>query len=468
MSGTLNRIFIISFILVVVASGCKKAIEINPPINELSSATIFASDKTAQGALTGMYANLSQVAAQTTGLPVNTSLMADDLKYLSNVVLQQEYNNNAYTPLSSTSDMFSGWYAVIYRANAIIEGLQKYSGTSDKIRKQLSAEAKYVRAYCYFNLVNLYGGVPLVLQTDVNVTAYQPRESVENIYQQILIDLLAAKSDLLADFSFTSNERIGVNKFTAAALLARVYLFTGNYAAAESNASEVIASSLFSIIPSATMGTGVFVKNSAESIWQIMPALQSSNQYTTEASEFLPASNTAAMMKYDLQPNLLQIFQSTDLRRTRWISDITIGTTIYRVPFKYKYRTNALALAANISEYPVILRLPEQYLIRAESRARLGSNLTGALGDLNVTRVRAGLAASTTTGAASLLDEIALENRREFFCEQAFRWFNLKRTGQADAVMSALKPSYTSKSKLLPIAQSIIDTNPNLIQNPGY
>jgi hypothetical protein len=114
------------------------------------------------------------------------------------------------------------------------------------------------------------------------------------------------------------------------------------------------------------------------------------------------------------------------------------------------------------------MRLAEQYLIRAEARATLGANISGALSDLNVTRLRAGLQASTTTNPAVLLDEIALENRKEFFCEQGFRWFNLKRTGQADAVLGALKPSYRPAAKLLPIPQSAIDANPNLTQNPGY
>jgi dihydroorotase len=121
-----------------------------------------------------------------------------------------------------------------------------------------------------------------------------------------------------------------------------------------------------------------------------------------------------------------------------------------------------------MSENQVILRLAEQYLIRAEARARIGTDLSGALADLNVVHQRAGLTASITLAQAALLDEIALENRKEFFCEQGIRWYNLKRTGQADAVLTALKASYRPNAKLYPIAQSIINSNPNLIQNAGY
>lgn len=137
-------------------------------------------------------------------------------------------------------------------------------------------------------------------------------------------------------------------------------------------------------------------------------------------------------------------------------------------PYKFKYKTSTLAIAAGVSECPMILRLAEQYLIRAEARVKIGTNLSGALADLNVVHIRAGLPESTTIVPAALIDEIALENRKEFFCEQAHRWFDLKRTGKADAVIGALKPTYTTNAQLLPIPQSAIDANPNLTQNPGY
>ncbi|MNY42526.1 SusD family protein [compost metagenome] len=81
---------------------------------------------------------------------------------------------------------------------------------------------------------------------------------------------------------------------------------------------------------------------------------------------------------------------------------------------------------------------------------------------------RAGATESTSIVATTLLTEIDLENRKELFCEQGFRWFNLKRTGQADAVIGALKTSYRPQAKLLPIPQGARDANPNLTQNEGY
>lgn len=457
-------------VMALFLTGCKKLIEIDPPLDQISSDVVFATDKTAKAALTGLYTTLSQSQVQGINLTLYGALQSDELLYQGTVVAQQELSNNTYTALStSLTDVFSNWYATIYQTNSIILGLQRTAGTTAAVKKQLTAEAKLIRAYCYFNLVNAYGDVPLVLQTDVNVTAYQPKETTANIYRQIISDLTEAKADLLADYSYTSGDRMGVNKFTATALLARVYLFTADYAAAESNASEVIASSLYKMIPSATIGTGVFVKNSTESIWQMPPYLNNLNQYTLEGGTFVPTTYTATTtFNYKIQPGLIQEFGTTDLRRAAWIKEGTAGTTSYIIPFKYKYPTNPLAIAAGVNEMQTVLRLPEQYLIRAEARTRIGTNLTGALEDLNVTRLRAGLAASTTTVAATLLDEIALEGRKEFFCEQGYRWFNLKRTGKADAVLGALKATWRPAAKLLPFSQTILDANPNLIQNTGY
>ncbi|MGM9478529.1 RagB/SusD family nutrient uptake outer membrane protein [Pedobacter sp. GSP4] len=465
------NIIICSLVFMVMAStGCKKIIEIDAPLNQVTTDLVFASDKLATSARSGLFSSLSQASTQSTNLTVYSSLQADDLLYLSTVGGLQEYNNNSYNALSTgQASIFSEWYAIIYRANAIINGLETSTGASDAIKKQYIAEAKFVRAYCYFNLVNTFGDVPLVLVTDPTITAFQPRESTANIYTKIIADLSDAKANLLVDYSATAGDRIGVNKFVATAFLARVYLFTGNYAAAESNASEVIASSLYSLIPRATMGTGLFIKNSAESIWQMSPPIVSTNQYTNEAAAFIPSTTTTVTsFVYRIDPRFTALFETTDLRRINWMNHTTLSGTVYTLPFKYKYRTNALAVTAGVTELQTVIRLAEVYLIRAEARARTGTNLTGALSDLNAIQTRAAATLSTSTIPATLLSDIALENRKELFCEQAFRWFNLKRTGEADAVLSAIKTGYTPKSKLLPIPQAALDANYTLTQNPGY
>lgn len=472
MSTTIEKIFLCSAAFVIMAfSACKKMVEIDPPINEIKSELAFSSDKLATNVLSGMYTGLSQSATQTIYLPLYNSLFADDLTYVGPNEGYNDAYNNSYTIFSTLQGpVFTDWYATIYRANSIIDGLQKYQGTSDAVKKQFTAEAKFFRAYCYFNLVNTFGEVPLVLTTEVSISAGQPKETVANIYKQIIADLTAAKTDLLLDYSAssgTSNTRLGVNHYVATALLARAYLFTGDYAAAEKNASEVIAATnLYSLVPSANIATGVWVKDNLESIWQMSSPILPTNQYTNEAGSFLPASGTAA--QFDIRETFRNLFSTTDLRRQNWMANYGSGTTAKVLPFKYKYTTNELAAAARVSESQTVLRLAEQYLIRAEARARIGANLSGAREDMNMIRARANATESIATAQSELISEILLESRKEFFCEQAYRWYNLKRTGEADVVLPGLKPAYRPAAKLLPLPFAAIDANPNLEQNPDY
>jgi hypothetical protein len=453
----------------VLMPGCKKVLEIDPPSNETASESVFKTDKTAKAALSGLYSTLSQSQTQSYGLTVFTAVSGDELKFLATATSYTELFTNQLDPelSSAPSAVFIDLYGIIYRANSIIEGLTKYTGTTAAARKQFMAEARFLRAYCFFNLLNIFGDVPLVTMTDPNISAFLPRAATTDVYKQIVADLTSARDSLGTDYSAGSGDRIVANKYAAAALLARVYLFTGNYDAAIENATLVIDNkTLYGLVPQATAGTGVFVKNSLESILQFTPYLASTNSSTNEGSTLIPTTYNTAGMTFTLQPALWAQFAANDMRR-KWVKDTTISGVSYQIPFKYKYKNTTLAVAAGVSEYPVILRLSEQYLIRAEARAR--TSKANAVDDLNAVHTRAGLTAITSTDPAVLLPQIAAENRLEFFCELGHRWFTLKRTGDVDAVMKALKPdTWVVTDALYPIPQASRNANPNLTQNLGY
>ena len=119
----------------------------------------------------------------------------------------------------------------------------------------------------------------------------------------------------------------------------------------------------------------------------------------------------------------------------------------------------------------MVLRLPEQYLIRAEARIHQG-NLNGAMADINVIRKRAGLellSSNTVDIKADALMNIVLEERRkEFFTEWGHRWLDLKRTRRSEAILSPGNPSWENTDVLYPIPQQERIKNSNLSQNPGY
>ena len=115
-----------------------------------------------------------------------------------------------------------------------------------------------------------------------------------------------------------------------------------------------------------------------------------------------------------------------------------------------------------------MLRLSEQYLIRAEARARQG-DLIGAKDDLNVIRNAAGLGNTTVATDVAIIDAVLRERRVELFTEYGHRFFDLKRYGKVDSILSVVKPGWDATDILLPLPETELLVNPNLLpQNPGY
>jgi hypothetical protein len=200
----------------------------------------------------------------------------------------------------------------------------------------------------------------------------------------------------------------------------------------------------------------VFIKTSNEVI------LQAANTtgVTSWGGEFIPASTTPNVVLYD---TLANTFEAGDQRKVNWTKSMVYGGKTYYYPYKYKIRSGTSG-----NEYHVVLRLAELYLIRAEARANQ-NNLSGALDDINQVRQRAGLSAlSASITQADLLNALEHERWVELFTEWADRWFNLKRTGKADAVLPLIKPQWKPTQKLYPIPMSQLQANVNLVNNPGY
>ncbi|HEY4195211.1 MAG TPA: RagB/SusD family nutrient uptake outer membrane protein, partial [Mucilaginibacter sp.] len=155
---------------------------------------------------------------------------------------------------------------------------------------------------------------------------------------------------------------------------------------------------------------------------------------------------------------------------TSWTNNIMINGVSYNYAYKYK-----LVNTSTTDEYSMVLRLAEQYLIRAEAEANgEGNGINGAIADLNIIRNRAGLGNTTANDKNSLLSAISHERQVELFTEWGDRWLNLKRTGQIDAVMGIVTPlkggTWNTNYQLYPIPEQQILNDPNMTdsQNPGY
>jgi len=450
-------------ILIAAASltSCKKLITIpsNPP-SSITQQQQFADSATAITAVAGVYAyNQGNGFAYSDGqLTTACGLSADELSYTNTDDVIQFYSYNL-TPLNNGIITLWGYpYRGIYQVNAVLNGITGNANLSAAFQQQITGEMEVVRALYYFNMVNLFGGVPLVTSISYKETQRLPRSTAADIYKQVMTDLTDARGKLTA--SYPSSGRARPNLYTAIALLAKVNLYQNNWQSAYNEADSVIKSGLYDLTN--TPLTGVFLSGSQEAIWQI-PANQ--GYYgVSDAQRFIPYSSSA-IPNYILTTSLLTAFEAGDKRLQNWVGATTPnGTTMY-YPYKYKN----VSASTTPTEDQMILRLAEMYLVRAEAAAHL-NHLTEALADVNVIRTRAGLGASTADPASqtAVLNAVMHERQVELFCEWANRWYDLKRTGTAQTVLNAVKTGFIAEAALYPIPQAQIQLNNLLIQNPGY
>ncbi len=443
---------------------CSKLVDVGPPKTQLVTSSVFTSDQTANAAITAIYIQMTSFPG-TNGFPnggfsVFGALAADEINFQGQQTDYHEINENAITVANSTIDNFwNNAYQYIYMANAVIEGLKESTGVSDSVKKQLSGEAYFIRAFCHFYLLNYFGDIPLITTTDYMTNSVASRTSISAVYTQVVDDLLLAQGLLAMDYSFSFGERVRPNHWVATALLSKVYLYMGDWADAELQATAIINDNTDFNLSSDL--TTVFQKNGPEAIWQLIP-VSSANYYCVQDAEWFITA-VSELPNGSMTPELLNDFEPGDNRETAWVDSITIDTATYYFPFKYRVKGQT-----NTTEYYTLFRLAEQYLIRSEARAEQ-NNVGPAISDLNVIRARAGLPAlSNAISQSGCLSAIMQERRIELFCECGNRWLDLKRTGNANVVLTPLKPEWSPTDTLFPIPQSERQKDPNLTQNPGY
>ncbi|HVU56047.1 MAG TPA: RagB/SusD family nutrient uptake outer membrane protein [Puia sp.] len=467
-----GEIYVAVFIMLLANIQCKKFVQLDPPSTQIVTASVFSNNDAATAAVTSIY---TQMQSESWNMSQNCGLLSDELVSSStNNGVQLYYLNNLFPSMAPLPGPWQSAYNYIYQCNAAMEGLRAYGTSNSIIPQRLIAEAKFVRAFWYFYLVNCYGDVPLATTTNYAVNALLRRSSKPEVYRQIILDLKDAQQGLSDDYVDASDttitqDRIRPTSAAATALLARVYLYTDSFANAELEASKVITNSRYKLVPNPD---SVFLMNSQEAIWQLgIP--DPSNQNTMDAFNFVltaaPGGGDANTRTVTINPVLLNSFESGDKRLTSWIGKIHVSSpdTTYYFPYKYKNITS------NITEFTTVLRLGEQYLILAEAKVRQNKELDSAKIVLNAIRERAGLPEySGTPDQQSLLAAILHERQTELFVEWGHRWFDLIRTGNIDPVMNVVAPRkgsvWNTVYALYPIPQNEITQDPNLLQNPGY
>jgi hypothetical protein len=466
---------------------------VEPPYNKITAADAFANDDNALTVINGIYTNMDILNNFSGSFSIGfyAALGADELTLYNGVTdplllayYQNDLQSNANTNYGT--DFWAPLYNYIYLSNNIIEQLSSSDKISTGVKKQLLGEAKFLRAFFYFYLVNFYGDVPLVKTTNYKINRSLAKSKKSDVYDLIISDLKDADTLLSPDFldgklvkfpDVNTAERVRPTVWSAKALLARVCLYTKDYANAELYASQVISNStLFNL----TDLTDVFLKNSREAIWQ----LQTLATYQNTADAITYVLPDTGPTTYNASPaylsdSLLMAFELGDSRDSVWVGNVITGSgTNYYFPYKYKNIT------PDILEYTMVLRLAEQYLIRAEARVMQG-NLSGAITDLNIIRTRARAMPTTsipnplpdlpsTLNQQQVKDAVMQERRVELFTEWGHRWLDLKRTESLNSVMSVITPlkangqPWRPFQALYPILFTDLLNNTNLVQNDGY
>ncbi|WP_159798923.1 RagB/SusD family nutrient uptake outer membrane protein [Flavobacterium sp. MK4S-17] len=450
----------LALLLLCMTAGCEDYIEVDLPSSQLTASMVFEDKATATAAVTEIYAKMrssGMLSGSAQGLSAAMGLYADELEYYgaSTYFAASFYNNAVLPSTSQVGSWWSGAYNQVYGANAVLEGLAASQAISQADKEPLIGEALFCRALLHFYLLNVFGDIPYITTTDYRVNRVAQRMPSPEVYQMIAQDLEQALT--LLPEEYITQDRTRPNRAAAQALLARVYLYSGQWQEAADMASAVLNNTaLYSEEPVET----TFLKESNATIWQFSPAAEGQN--TAEGATFIFISGPPSFAT--LRQELMEAYEDGDLRKVHWVKEVPGDGGPWYHSNKYKERA---ATGATL-EMSVVLRLAEVILIRSEARARQG-DLIGALEDLNRVRQHAGLDDTQASGASEILEAILRERRTELFTEFGHRFFDLKRTANLDAALDPLKPGWQPTDALLPIPENELITNPNLgSQNPGY
>lgn len=463
-------------ILTLSLLSCAKLVEIPNPATTLTDTEVFADSADAAAAVSGIYSNISYKSSDVSfcngSQTIFLGLSSDELvPFLSG--FYDIYFNNIQSNNSIISSYF--WnqaYPLIYQTNACIQNIDHSAVLSNTVRNQLTGESKFLRALFYFYLVNVYGDLPYIEKTFWKQTDSISRSNSTVIYQHIIEDLKDAKLLLRIDYSFSGGQRTRANKLAASALLARVYLYNKEYKNAFLEADSVIKNGQCELSVNLN---DVFAPNSNESIlqWQLNTSFPNFNG-TAEGHKINPLFSFFPAF-YSLSDQLLSAFDSADQRKVNWINYTTFNGKTYFYPYKYKIGSAKEKPNSSPSEYYTVLRIAEQYLIRAETECEgEGNGIDGAISDINMIRNRAGLANTSAISLPDVKTALLHERQIEFFAEWGHRWLDLKRTDRIDSVMTTVTPlkhpggTWQTYQKLYPIPSYDITVNPYLRQNVGY
>ena len=401
------------------------------------------------------------------------------------------FNNFGYVATNGNiKGDWIGHYKVIFNSNKLINEITASGDTTQGTLINL-AEAKVLRAFCYFELRRDFGDIPLNLKTiKVPEDEITPKNTIAEIDAQIIKDLTEAKKDLPSQWASAYLGRS--TKGFANTILAKLYLYQKNYQKSLEVSEEIINSGIYSLTSSYDFEFTKAANNSKESIFEIQKSYDFAVKYS---NNFYEAQGVRGSGIWDLgfgfnvpSQGLRDAYEPGDLRKQTTILK-SGGPDIYNTPgytlpdgpddpipvlSQQYWNGKAYTLPServfysqnkNMWEDIKIFRYADVILMAAEAANEMG-NTAKAITYTNMIRTRAGLPNTIAANQGTIKTAIKKERRIEFALEFE-RFYDLVRWDDAITVLAPL--GYQDKNKYFPVPQEIIDKSNGVIkQNPNY
>ncbi len=479
----MKKIIIISFISSMILVSCNDNLINLTPHDTVTIDQLYHTDADFQDAITACYAPFRDRYGW---MYIFSDLRGDDawrevIRGLP-AVRSSDFTMDASENL--LAETWAGYYQVISRANMVLANIERVDAPLTN-RERHIGEARFLRALAYFDLVRIFGDVPMITAPITIEEAYSiTRVPVNTIYNEVIIpDLVDAGDKLPATYSGVNVGR--ATRGAAKALLGRVYLTRNEFGNAELVLKEVTTMG-YTLLEDSNALWDHSNEHHSEYIFDIEYISGGVGQGSRITYTFLPLSTEFAAMHgvaggsggEDLNPTqaLVNIFENSpgDLRK-----EVTVDATggfinasgqFVRFIQAATHTKKYLAPTGGQSDSPVnwkVIRYADVLLMLAEALNENGKT-EEAVGYLNQVRIRAGVAEYPITTQADIREKIYLERRLELSFE-GHRWFDLVRTGRALEVMTPHGMRPHNIVFPIPLTQLQIINNTEIFwQNPGY
>jgi hypothetical protein len=479
----MKKYIIYPVLVLMTVTGCEKALDFEVK-NQLTLENFFQDAGDATASVNAVYDALGDVDMYMSSLWLIQDISSDDCDALSTWNDPNAHQFDQYT-LQSTNNYLAGiWrasYQLISRANLSITNIPDVQ-MDESLKSRLLGEARFLRALGYFNLVRLFGDVPLVLEPKSDIDEYLvPRESEDAVYNQVIADLEDAISKLPGSYSGASKGR--ATRGAAMGQLAGVYLTRQEWDLAAQYAGEIMDLGIYSLWDDYKDNFREAHKNGKESLFEVQFFSGEQPENTRIVISGLPSIYAFPAGVGIIIPteDLLGRFEPGDHRYDVTFFDEYSYFGMNRFdPHIWKYWDQDVYGPGETGEsganFPV-MRYAEVLLMYAEALNEMNNGPTPEAYDaVNQVRARA------RNGAEGVVPDLegltyqefrdaVLNEKRLETVNEGHRWFDLKRTGNLIAYVNRAKGAKADPQPfnyVFPIPQREMDLNPNLVQNEGY